>query len=159
MSLTCACCFLAFSPDLSPLTLPPFSPSSPIPPSIRAPVPLCDAPTPYLLSLPMMCRHSKGGNVVTGEYVDLTTGDQVLVNDSRWARSQFGVLERFMRDFLAGGAGGSESMRLKLQTPLYVAAALLDAARKQLEADLALAQQVRGSIPRTMLHLLFEKSS
>lgn len=75
----------------------------------------------------------------------MTTGDLVLVNDPRWARSQFGVLEHFMRDFLAGGAGGSESMRLKLQTPLYVAAALLDAARQQLEADLALAQQVRAS--------------
>eukprot|EP00884_Botryococcus_braunii_P002009 jgi/Botrbrau1/11809/Bobra.0224s0012.1 len=81
-----------------------------------------------------------------GQYADLTTGEGGLAGDPRWQESKFGSLERFMIDFLAGGAGGSESMRLKLQTPLFVGSALLDAARKQLEADLSLAQQEAAAV-------------
>lgn len=89
-----------------------------------------------------LSKYQKQSGGQAGQYADLTTGEGSLAGDPRWQESKFGSLERFMIDFLAGGAGGSESMRLKLQTPLFVASALLDAARKQLEADLSLAQQV-----------------
>ncbi len=48
-----------------------------------------------------------------------------------------------MVDFLVGGASAGESLRLKLQTPLFVSDALLEAARQQLEAELLAAKQVR----------------
>ena len=47
-----------------------------------------------------------------------------------------------MVDFLVGGASAGESLRLKLQTPLFVSDALLEAARTQLAAELATAEQV-----------------
>ena len=56
--------------------------------------------------------------------------------------SRFGELERFVADFLTGGPAAGESLRLKLQTPLFVADALLDAAGQQLAAERATAQQV-----------------
>lgn len=48
-----------------------------------------------------------------------------------------------MVDFLVGGASAGESLRLKLQTPLFVSDALLEAARQQLEAERSTAEQVR----------------
>jgi hypothetical protein len=66
-----------------------------------------------------------------------------LAGSGQWAGSRFAQLEGFMADFLAGGPGAGESLRLKLQTPLFVADALLDAARRQLAAELATAEQVR----------------
>lgn len=45
-----------------------------------------------------------------------------------------------MFDFLTGGGKG-ESTRLKLQTPVCVALALLEAAQVQLDAELAVAEQ------------------
>lgn len=70
-----------------------------------------------------------------------------LSADPAWAASRFMALESFMLDFLtgcgsAGGAGsggseaGGESVRLKLQTPIFVAEALLQAAELQLNAEL-----------------------
>ena len=47
-----------------------------------------------------------------------------------------------MVDFLVGGASAGESLRLKLQTPLFVSDALLEAARQQLEAERSTAEQV-----------------
>lgn len=72
-----------------------------------------------------------------------TLDEEELVRSGRWGASRFGDLERFMVDFLVGGAAAGESMRLKLQTPLFVADALLDAARQQLASELATAEQVR----------------
>ena len=66
-----------------------------------------------------------------------------LVGSGQWAGSRFAELEGFMADFLAGGPGAGESLRLKLQTPLFVADALLDAAARQLAAELATAEQVQ----------------
>lgn len=62
------------------------------------------------------------------------------MQDPRWAASSFASLEEFMLDFLTGGGKG-ESTRLKLQTPVYVALALLEAAQVQLDAELAVAEQ------------------
>ncbi len=47
-----------------------------------------------------------------------------------------------MVDYLVGGASAGESLRLKLQTPLFVSDALLEAARQQLEAERSTAEQV-----------------
>lgn len=43
------------------------------------------------------------------------------------------------------GAGGGEGVRLKLQTPLFVADALLGAAGRQLETDLAAVSSGMGA--------------
>ena len=51
-----------------------------------------------------------------------------------------------MVDFLVGGASAGESLRLKLQTPLFVSDALLEAARTQLAAELATAEQVHCKV-------------
>ena len=89
-----------------------------------------------------------------------------LAADPRWPGSGFQELESFIFRFLSGAAGGGgegggggagpsegrggaaavggESVRLKLQTPLFVADALLDAAGAQLGAEEELAQKVRG---------------
>eukprot|EP00892_Ulva_mutabilis_P005497 jgi/Ulvmu1/3319/UM155_0002.1 len=66
-----------------------------------------------------------------------------LSPDARWQASRFLALEQYMLRFLTGseqkGASGSkgtgESTRLKLQTPLFVADALLQAAEQQLELE------------------------
>lgn len=68
--------------------------------------------------------------------------EQGLAQNEHWQRSRFGKLEQFMVDFLVGGASAGESLRLKLQTPLFVSDALLEAARQQLEAERAAAEQV-----------------
>ena len=65
-----------------------------------------------------------------------------LQADPGWEASRFAALETFIYDFLSGSAGG-EGVRLKLQTPLRISEALLDAATRQLEDELAVAQQVR----------------
>lgn len=66
----------------------------------------------------------------------------MLARSGQWSDSRFGDLERFMVDFLVGGVAAGESLRLKLQTPLFVADALLEAARQQLSSELSTAQQV-----------------
>ncbi len=68
--------------------------------------------------------------------------EAALAGSEGWAGSGFEELERFMLDFLQRGG---ESLRLKLQTPLSVADALLDAAARQLAAELATAQQARAA--------------
>jgi GTP-binding protein EngB required for normal cell division len=69
--------------------------------------------------------------------------------DPRWAASRFGALEDFVAAFLAGGAGAGgagEGARLKLQTPLAVADALLGAARAQLAAEAGVAAADAASV-------------
>ena len=63
--------------------------------------------------------------------------------DDRWRGSRFGALEEFVFDFLCGGRGSGEAVRLKLQTPLFVADALLEAAGNLLQAELQTAEEVR----------------
>ncbi|KAK9834814.1 hypothetical protein WJX81_000733 [Elliptochloris bilobata] len=75
-----------------------------------------------------------------------TIDPERLAADPRWRASRFAELERFMVDFLVGGAAGGESARLKLQTPLFVADALLDAAARQLAAELATAEQEAAAV-------------
>ena len=65
-----------------------------------------------------------------------------LQKDQRWDASHYGNLEEFIFDYLSGGASAGESVRLKLQTPLFVADALLQAARKQLNEQLEVAAKV-----------------
>jgi hypothetical protein len=70
--------------------------------------------------------------------------------------NRFGEFEKFIYDFLVGseaaasGAGGSlhggEGLRLKLQTPLFVADALMEAARVRLEAQTAAAKRELASL-------------
>jgi hypothetical protein len=58
-----------------------------------------------------------------------------------WCR--FGEFEKFIYDFLVGtepSAGGGEGLRLKMQTPLYVADALMEAARLRLQGELSAAE-------------------
>ena len=68
--------------------------------------------------------------------------EKSLARDEGWQRSRFGELEAFMVEYLVGGASAGESLRLKLQTPLFVSDALLEAARQQLQAELSTAEQV-----------------
>lgn len=65
-----------------------------------------------------------------------------LEGNPKWESSRFGILEKFILDFLVGGSSAGESVRLKLQSPLYVTDALLEAAAQQLADDLSAAQQV-----------------
>ena len=68
---------------------------------------------------------------------------QRLAEDAQWRASRFGKLEDFIFDFLVGGGRtAAEAVRLKLQTPLFVADALLAAAGQQLAAELDTAQEV-----------------
>ncbi|GIL45252.1 hypothetical protein Vafri_2543 [Volvox africanus] len=63
--------------------------------------------------------------------------EAVLASSPDWRSSNFGELERQVSNFLIGGSeGGGEGVRLKLQTPLFVADALLGAAGRQLAVDL-----------------------
>ena len=66
---------------------------------------------------------------------------QQLQSNPAWEASRFGDLETFIFDFLSGTAGG-EGVRLKLQTPLNISQALLDAATQQVQDDLEVAKQV-----------------
>ncbi len=72
-----------------------------------------------------------------------TLDEEALGRSQHWAESRFGELELFMVDFLVGGAAAGESLRLKLQTPLFVSDALLEAARQQLASELCAAESVR----------------
>lgn len=77
----------------------------------------------------------------------LTLSEQMrLASEPGWAASRFEGLESFVRDFLLGGDGGEESVRLKLRTPLFVAEALLAAARTQLEAEAVVARADAASV-------------
>jgi hypothetical protein len=71
--------------------------------------------------------------------------DQQLALSPAWGSSGFADLEAFLLGFLVGSEPGkaSESVRLKLQTPLSIADALLGASEQQLKGDLASAEKVR----------------
>ena len=66
-----------------------------------------------------------------------------LQQDGRWDASHYGNLEQFIYDYLTGGSSAGESVRLKLQTPLFVAEALAQAAHRQLTDELETATQVQ----------------
>ena len=72
-----------------------------------------------------------------------SSGSGQLQKDRRWDASHYGNLEQFIYDYLVGGASAGESVRLKLQTPLFVADALLQAAQRQLVEELQAATQAR----------------
>lgn len=71
-----------------------------------------------------------------------STDQESLEGNNEWEGSRFGVLEKFILNFLVGGSSAGESVRLKLQSPLYVAEALMAAASQQLQEDLEAAKQV-----------------
>ena len=92
------------------------------------------------------------GSAVTAGALD-STADDLLQEHPSWAASRFGAFERFVYDFLVGGGGNAasgdgsaggasvgEGLRLKLQTPLFVADALVAAAGRQLAAEIAAAE-------------------
>ncbi|KAG1680578.1 hypothetical protein FOA52_015025 [Chlamydomonas sp. UWO 241] len=63
--------------------------------------------------------------------------DALLTDQPDWEPSGFGALESFVYDFLVGrGGNAGEGVRLKLQTPLYVADALMGACGRALQSDL-----------------------
>ncbi|CAL8469427.1 g8968 [Coccomyxa elongata] len=92
------------------------------------------------LQAKLEATHSTNGYFGRGSPLE-TVDEEVLARSGQWSDSRFGDLERFMVDFLVGGAAAGESLRLKLQTPLFVADALLEAARQQLSSELSTAQQ------------------
>ncbi len=73
-----------------------------------------------------------------------------LANLDSWKASRFGTLEKHIRDFLLGGATPatvpSESLKLKLQTPLFVADALINASKTQLETELSVLRRDEESV-------------
>lgn len=74
-----------------------------------------------------------------------TPDNRQLQQDHRWQDSQFNNLEQYIYDFLVGGASAGEAIRLKLQTPLFVADALLAAAEKALTQEQEVVTQVRNA--------------
>ena len=84
----------------------------------------------------MLRPQSHAGSASAGEQQR-----QQLQSNPAWEASRFGDLETFIFDFLSGAAGG-EGVRLKLQTPLNISQALLDAATQQVQDDLEVAKQV-----------------
>ena len=75
-----------------------------------------------------------------------SSGSGQLQKDQRWDASHYGNLEQFIYDYLVGGASAGESVRLKLQTPLFVADAILQAAQRQLVEELQTATQARPHV-------------
>lgn len=71
-----------------------------------------------------------------------TSNNGQLQQDGRWDASHYGNLEQFIYDYLTGGTSAGETVRLKLQTPLFVAEALAQAAHRQLTDELETATQV-----------------
>lgn len=71
---------------------------------------------------------------VTGSFEEAS----LLSEQPDWTSSGFGPFERFIYNFLIGGIDGraGEGVRLKLQTPLYVADALMGACGRLLAADI-----------------------
>lgn len=94
----------------------------------------------------MECRYALGD---TGAGI-LTPGEKEYLSTSQqWKSSRFENLESHVRDFLLGGTNGdgtSQSLTLKLQTPLFVAEALMDACKTQLESELAVLKQDEESV-------------
>lgn len=99
----------------------------------------------------LACREAEG-DAGAGALTPAEQGR--LAADPRWAASRFESLESFICEFLMGsGSSSGESVRLKLQTPLSVADALLDAAGRQLdqEAEVAAADAASVGLVRKQL--------
>ncbi|KAL3690587.1 hypothetical protein R1sor_016896 [Riccia sorocarpa] len=72
---------------------------------------------------------------------DGTLDKDLLAADSSWRRSGFEKLENFIFSFLGGSTdAGAERLRLKLETPLGIGVALLNASEKQLAANILKAE-------------------
>ena len=72
-----------------------------------------------------------------------------LSRSATWSNSQFETLEQFIYDYLVGSGDKrlpGERARLKLQTPLFIADALLGAAKQVLANELEVAQQDSSTI-------------
>ncbi|GIL78828.1 hypothetical protein Vretifemale_8196 [Volvox reticuliferus] len=97
------------------------------------------------ISLTSLSDDGEGGPAPSssagGPGTDPEALEAVLASSIDWRSSNFGELERQVSNFLIGGSeGGGEGVRLKLQTPLFVADALLGAAGRQLAVDLEAAR-------------------
>lgn len=82
-----------------------------------------------------------------------TSNNGQLQQDKRWDASHYGNLEQFIFDYLTGGTSAGETVRLKLQTPLFVAEALAQAAHRQLTDELETATQVNHILIGPLLML------
>jgi hypothetical protein len=84
--------------------------------------------------------------------------DEQLGTKPDWLSSGFQEFERFMLDFLVGSGGsgqqGGEGLRLKMQTPLAVADALMAACRQQLASEAAAVKQELAALMQVRNQLL-----
>lgn len=78
-----------------------------------------------------------------------TVDAEGLRGSEEWRASRFEALEEFLVVFLGGGDGAGEVVRLKLQTPLSVAGALLDAAERVLDGEMAVVVEDLASVDKT----------
>lgn len=92
------------------------------------------------------CRYALGD---TGAGI-LTAGEKEYLSTSQlWTSSRFENLESHVRDFLLGGTDGdgtSQSLKLKLETPLFVAEALMEACTSQIQSELAVLTRDEESV-------------
>ena len=85
--------------------------------------------------LPVSCRAALEAKDKVG------TDRDALQADPTWTASGFGHFEDFVFDFLGGKQNGAERVRLKLDTPLVIALALLGGAEEKLAAESEFAQR------------------
>jgi len=109
-------------------------------------LPVCGNCKPVILSQPdwQLDRQREPIGCLAGPLE--SSGSGQLQKDQRWDASHYGNLEQFIYDYLVGGASAGESVRLKLQTPLFVADAILQAAQRQLVEELQTATQARPHV-------------
>jgi hypothetical protein len=122
--------------------------------SITAPaaLPACSHLLSVALASQSLCLSLTGSLIGSVEPIGClagpleSSGSGQLQKDQRWDASHYGNLEQFIYDYLVGGASAGESVRLKLQTPLFVADAILQAAQRQLDEELQTATQARPHV-------------
>ena len=122
--------------------------------SITAPaaLPACSQLLSVALASQSLCLSLTGSLIGSVEPIGClagpleSSGSGQLQKDQRWDASHYGNLEQFIYDYLVGGASAGESVRLKLQTPLFVADAILQAAQRQLDEELQTATQARPHV-------------
>ena len=102
----------------------------------------CHAVWPQEDPLIIRCHLTQRSLSSAGGVLDAQAESQ-LERDERWGASRFAGLEQFIYNYLTGGESAGERVRLKLQTPLYVTDALLEAAEKQMSEELEGAEQVQ----------------
>ncbi len=77
----------------------------------------------------------------------------MLANDSDWVDSGFGALEDYIVSYLGGtGSRSSDAFRLKLNTPIGVALALMEVTGRQLNEEF---ERATGQVSKLSFVVLF----